>query len=279
MERAALRQKQINRKRVKLLHRYPELWRRMIAEWQSDSESDCAWLLYSANYLLRTGDVRWAIDPATLKNRVALAPEAPAARDLRPISFILLTHSHADHLDLNLLRSLRELPIWWVIPPDLVQTVHTQAGIPKERLVVPELLQPLEFDGVRLTPFEGLHVKVPEVSYLVEFKSKRWLFPGDTRLYDYSRLPLFGKLDGVFAHLWLGKARALEDRPALLDPFCQFFLGFAAPRIVVTHLEEMGRTAEDYWDRRHFRVVQQWFRQNRPGIHIESARIGDRVSL
>jgi hypothetical protein len=57
-------------------------------------------------------------------------------------------------------------------------------------------LEPIEIAGIKITPFPGLHweklehqVKeninplksVPATGYLVEFKNKRWLFPGDTR--------------------------------------------------------------------------------------------------
>jgi hypothetical protein len=251
----------------------------MIAEWNSNGGDDCAWLMYAANYLLRTGGARWAIDPVTLNNRVALAPTMQTARDLERLSFILLTHFHADHLDLNLLHDLCGLPIRWVIPEALVPTVLSNTGLSKAQLLVPEVLQPFELDGVKITPFEGLHAKVPEMSYLVEFKDKRWLFPGDIRTYDLSRLPSFGALDGLFAHLWLGKGCALEDKPAMLAPFCNFTLGLKPPRIVVTHLEELGRTAEDYWDRRHFQMVRKWFQQHRPGIRVECARMGERITF
>ena len=61
-----------------------------------------------------------------------------------------------------------------------------------------------------LTPFDGLHIHgehgVPAMGYLAEFSKKRWLFPGDTREFDFSKLPDFGELDDVIGHLWLGKA-------------------------------------------------------------------------
>ncbi len=86
-------------------------------------------------------------------------------------------------------------------------------------------------------------------------------------------------MDGVFAHLWLGKARALVKKPALLDPFCRYFLDFKPRRIVVTHLEELGRLAEDYWDREHFRMVEKWFQERAPHILVECKLMGERISL
>ena len=92
---------------------------------------------------------------------------------------------------------------------------------------------------------------VPATGYLVEFQNKRWLFPGDTRTYDASQLPSFGPVDGLFAHLWLGRGCALMDEPPLLDAFCQFCLDLQPRRIILTHLNEFGRDADDFWDEEH----------------------------
>ena len=51
-----------------------------------------------------------------------------------------------------------------------------------------------------------------------------------------------------FAHLWLGRHCAQKDEPPLLDDFCRFFVAFDPGRIVIAHLEELGRKADDYWD-------------------------------
>ena len=42
------------------------------------------------------------------------------AQDLKALSFVLLTHQHADHLDLDLIRELKHLPIIWVIPESIL---------------------------------------------------------------------------------------------------------------------------------------------------------------
>jgi len=111
MEHFTARQQRIALRRAKAIARYPTLWSHMIAEWRGPGNEDRAWLMYSANYLLRAGNVHWAIDPLTLKHRLPQAPEMDVAHDLRGLSFVLLTHNHADHLDFSLLRALRHLPI------------------------------------------------------------------------------------------------------------------------------------------------------------------------
>lgn len=265
-------------------------WEQMTDEWAADDPQDRVWLMYSANFLLRTGGVRWAVDPFTLSARLPQAPRVNAAQSLRRLCFVLLTHRHADHLDLALIHQLREAPIRWVVPDFLVATV-VSVGIPLSRLIVPEMLEAIEIDGVTITPFPGLHWEygpsgageplrgVPAVGYLAEFQHTRWLFPGDTRCYDSARLPNFGPVDGVFAHLWLGRGAALLDRPPLLDAFCRFFLSFQPGRIVVTHLNEVGRAPEDYWDARHYALAQEQFRLVAPDLPVSAGFPGGSVAM
>ena len=148
-------------------------------------------------------------------------------RDLDRLQLIVLSHAHNDHLDQNLISALQGLPLRWVIPEFMLDTVMKAASIPSERIIVPKPGSRICIEGLTLTPFEGLHIReqngIPEMGYLAEFGGYRWLFPGDTRLFDNSRLPDFGRLDGVFAHLWLGKAGAQIDPPPMLDEFCDVF--------------------------------------------------------
>src|SRR5512146_2738091 len=106
----------------------------MVAEWNQPGATDGAWLMYSANYLLRTGGVRWAIDPLRLERRLPGAPAQDYARDLAGLSFVVLTHRHSDHLDIPLLRSLRHLPLSWIIPRSIRRHVMDQCGIPAARI-------------------------------------------------------------------------------------------------------------------------------------------------
>jgi L-ascorbate metabolism protein UlaG (beta-lactamase superfamily) len=217
--------------------------------------------MYSANYLFCTGHVRWAIDPMTLKHRLPQAPEMDIAHDLDGLSFVLLTHEHADHLDLGMVRALRALPILWVVPEPLLAMVEP-TGLSREKIIVPRSMRPLEIEGIKVVPMDGPHWEadpsqpgglrgVPAIAYLVEFNGKRWLFPSDTRTYDAAQLPSFGPVDGMFAHLWLGRGCALLDAPPLLDAFRQFFVALQPRCIILTHLEEFGRDADDYWDSSH----------------------------
>src|SRR5512141_2107421 len=74
--------------------RFPSLWVRMTRSWNAPEGPDRLWLMYSANYLLRTGGLRWAIDPVRLAHRLRGAPEPEAAHDLVDLSLVVLTHRH-----------------------------------------------------------------------------------------------------------------------------------------------------------------------------------------
>jgi L-ascorbate metabolism protein UlaG (beta-lactamase superfamily) len=289
MDSLTRKQAEIESRKVTLVARYPSLWRRMISEWQRPEKSDRAWLLYSANYLFRTAGIRWAIDPMTLHWRLPAAPQVDYARDLRNLSFILLTHNHADHLDLDLVNALRTLPILWVIPEFLFREV-AETGLSRAKIIVPKSMEPIELEGIRITPFDGLHWEadpsqpdgrrgVPATGYLVEFSGKRWLFPGDTRTYDASKLPFFGPVDGLFAHLWLGRGCALKKKPPLLEAFCSFYRDLEPKRIIVTHLEEFGRAPDEIWNDAHFQLVKRRILERAPDMVIESACHGKKVDL
>ncbi len=262
---------------------YSAAWEKMIGEWKSTEAGEYAWLTYSANYLLHTAGVRWALDPVALSSRFPTMKSPDYAGDLGSLQVIVLSHVHNDHLDLDLISALKELPLLWVIPEFMIDLVIKNAAIPSRRIISPKPGSRINIKGLTLTPFEGLHIHdqggVPEMGYLAEFSGYRWLFPGDTRQYDASQLPEFGRLDGVFAHLWLGKAGAWKDPPPLINEFCHFFSAFASKRLVITHLNEYGRDEKDIWGENHFHSVVQEFKKSAPSLQIEMGLTGNRINL
>jgi L-ascorbate metabolism protein UlaG (beta-lactamase superfamily) len=290
MNQFAEKQARINRRRDEIVARYPDIWKKLIVEWNSPGPEDRAWLMYSANYLFRTQGIRWAMDPVALNSRLPKAPVMDVARDLKDIDFILLTHNHGDHLDFDLLRTLRHLPIWWVIPEAILPLVRREIGLPAKQILVPKPLQPIDLHGLCITPFDGLHWEhsldypggsrgVLATGYLVELVSKRWLFLGDTRTYDPAALPDFGPVDVLFAHLWLGRSAALQFHPPLLEDFCRFYLALQPRCIILTHLEEWGRQVLDFWDLEHAKQVISVLKKHDPFLPIEVACTGDEILL
>lgn len=69
------------------------------------------------------------------------------------------------------------------------------------------------------------------------------------------------------------------DDPPLLDAFIRFCLDLNPKRVVLTHLEEFGRDADDYWDGEHVRKMSSKFVEKRSDISISYSLIGDQVAL
>lgn len=276
----------LERAKRQALVRFPSLWRNLLQEWNAPDRTDRLCLMYSASYLLCTAGLRWALDPVRLSHRLPGASQMDWAADLKDLSLVALTHRHEDHLDLDLIHSLRKLSLTWLVPEPLLQQVEA-AGIPSSRIIVPQILEPVSFSGLQLTPFNGLHWKrrgaelegVPALGYLAEFGGKRWLFPGDTRDYDPGKLPDFGELDGLVMPLWLGGGCAEMDAPPLLEAFLAFCLALRPRRILLTHLNEFGRGPTDLWGIHHARMVCRAFNRLDPSLVVRPAWMGEGVRL
>lgn len=270
-------------KRLDAAAKYPGVWKHVIDEWNSELRGNLAWLTYSANYLLLTEGVRWAIDPFSMSTRIRGIPQPDFLHDLQKLELVVLTHAHNDHLDLELIRSIALLPIQWVVPVDMVDLLLAKTSLTRKRMIIPSPGKEIEFRGLSLRPFDSLHFHkhggVKETGYLAFFGGQSWLFPGDIRDFDAARLPNFDRVNGVFAHLWLGKACALLPEPPFLTEFCQFFTSFTPQRVVITHLNEYGRDETELWTESHFEIVKQRFTEITPQINIEKALMGSKVSL
>ena len=273
----------LQQKRQEAINSYPGVWNKVIDEWNRGDVGNSAWLTYAANYLLLTNGVRWAIDPYSMSTRIRGIPQPDFLHDLQKLELVVLTHAHNDHLDLELIRAIAPLPIQWVVPADMVDLLLAKTSLTRKRMIIPSLGKEIEFRGLSLLPFESLQFHkdggVKETGYLALFGGRSWLLPGDIRDFDTARLPNFGRVNGVFAHLWLGKACALLPEPPFLDDYCRFFASFEPQRVVVAHLYEYGRDETELWTESHFEIVRQRFYEIAPQIHVEMALMGSRVSL
>lgn len=282
-DQVAARRQQIHRELEQAEADYPDLWSRVTQAWRNSESGQYAWLTYAANYLFSIDGFKWALDPFAMSSRISGMPSPGYRRDLAPLSLIVLTHEHNDHLDMSLIAEMAQTKARWVIPSYLLEKIETIASIPHERLTIPRPGEEIVAGPLRVLPFDSLHMHgdhgVPETGYLVTFGDQRWLFPGDIRTYEYDRLPSFGRLTGVAAHLWLGKARALEVEPPLSADFCDFYTRFDTERLLISHLNEFGRDEYDLWNESHFDLVKKMIQDRNPNMRVEKALMGDRVDL
>lgn len=270
-------------KLAKAKYDYPTIWKEIIQDWKQSTNSDAAWLTYAANYLLITGGIRWAVDPFSMSTRVKGIAEPDYATDLGSLDFVLLTHAHSDHLDLNLIRALAQRPIKWIVPQHMLEKVVSETGIRKENIIIPTNGESIHIRNISITPFESLHFHalggIDETGYLTEFNGKRWLFPGDIRKFEIDKLPTFKKLDGVFAHLWMGKGKAKDTRPKYINEFVNFHASLAPTKLIITHLDEFGRAEDELWDESHYILVSKEFHSVAPTMAVKMAKMGMKVIL
>lgn len=262
---------------------YPALWKKVTAEWGAEIKYDRAWLTYAANYLLHTAGVHWALDPYSFSSRVDGIPQPNYAHDLQQAELIVLTHAHKDHLDMELIRAVCHLPIQWVIPEPMQSLVFQKTPLKRDQVITPVNGVPITINGLTLTPFDSLHYHelggIAETGYLAEFDGKRWLFPADVRDFTVKKLPTFASLDGIFAHLWLGKAKALAKHPPYLESFCDFFTTLAPSKLVIAHLNEFGRPENELWNESHFALVAEKIKTRNPNVDIQMALMGMNIPL
>lgn len=288
MDLFAKKQREISINRQTLLDAYPQTWSRIMSEWRQPGLENQVWLTYSANYLFQTGGLRWALDPLTPYSRLGLALPPGLAAGLQNLQFVLLSHRHADHLDAPLIAALRDYPIQWVIPEFLQGEVIQRSGLSRQKIMTPRPGEELTICGLQVLPFTGNHWEtlpdgsrkgVPAMGYRIKFSNQVWLFPGDTRTYDPACLPEFEQVDGVFAHLWLGRAAALLESPPLLEDFCRFQLALQPKRIILTHMHEVGRDAAEYWNERHVNLVIERLLAIQGGVQVTAACSGQGLNL
>lgn len=282
----------IEDRRTRASQEYPALYNRVIEQWKQEGE-DAFWLIYSANYLFRCGVVRWAVDPVTLSSRIPadfpLHPEV----DFEKSDFIVLTHRHSDHLDKKLLKAISDINIPWVVPDFLLDEIQKIVHLPDHRIIVPIPGKQLVISGIKILALEGFHWEktgdmhaagtslhgVPAYSYLFEAHNKKWFIPGDTRTYDPKLIPQMGHLDGLIAHVWLGRKGALKDPPPLLDQFCNYFKRFKSSKIVLTHLDEWGRAESDLWTSDHAKMITNQIEQGSDQATVITAVTGDQILM
>lgn len=216
------------------------------------------WLMGASNYIFSTGGVRWAVDPMFQTPRdhssLHLLGEERARALLRTMRFVLLTHSHADHFDPDVMRLCPDVE--WIVPEFLAPM--TPEGCRKTVIGAHDVI---ERDGIVIRAFPSFHYDagtdrgVPESGYLVEAGECRILMPADVR--DYSRrLPDMGRVTHLFMHVWLGRGNALSypcgDYP---DQLASFALSVHPEKIYLAHLMEAERAPEELWTYAHGGLV------------------------
>ncbi len=251
-------------KRQKLVSAYPILWNKMIREWRAPRTDDAVWLMYSANYLFNTGGKKWAVDPVLLSNRIPESQVLDVNQDLADLDFIILSHAHRDHTDVELWIQLERSRCHWIVPEHMVDFFTNAISIDSASYSIAVPGKEITVAGVHIVPFEAPHYEllksgernhVDSTGYFIETANASYLFPCDIRTYDPSCLEKFKDVSAVFAHVFLGRSAAAVCNPPLLNSFVDFYLSCHPKMIVLSHLYELGRDPEDCWLSSHGRLA------------------------
>jgi len=279
--------REISAKRKAIVSDYSRAWDEMIRQWRAPRANDAVWLTYSANYLFNTRGLKWAVDPVLLSNRVPEAPGDDRGGDLQDLDFILLSHAHADHVDVDLWSQLAGAHSHWIVPEYMIECFSR--SVPRDVLYSSPIPgRRLEIAGARITPFEAPHDErtaggdtrhVPSTGYWVETTGGNYLLPGDIRTYDPTCLKPFLPVSAVFAHVFLGRSAALAAHPPLAEAFVDFYRFCRPKKIVLAHLYEFGRDPEDCWISAHARMVETRCHAVDPGIEMTTPEWFQETSL
>jgi hypothetical protein len=240
----------------------------------------------ASSYLFSTGDCFWAVDPVYALDPCPAEEFEAIAAGLRELDFIVVTHCHADHLHIPLLRRLcGNGRTRLVIPSSIADQFGRLAGETAKNVSVLATGASAVFAGVTLTCHPGYHDEpgtagYPSGSFLASLPDGINLyFPGDVR--DYARrLPsTLPPIDYEFGHVWLGRGNAHHDEFPLVDAFCRFMLQCRPSVLFLTHLREVSRGPDSMWLPRHAALARARLSDLAPETVVSIPSPGDVLTL
>ncbi len=263
-------------------------WRTLLRDLRRTARRDrtVARFANSSSYLFSTGDLFWAVDPVYAIDPCPAEESEAVAAGLQDFAFIVVTHCHADHLNVPLLRRLRSNGrTRLVIPASIADQFLPLTGGAATDVTVLEVGQSACLSGVTLTCHPGYHDEpgtagYPSGSFLVSLPDGiNLFFPGDVR--DYARrLPAtLPPIDYAFGHVWLGRGNSLDDAFPLVDDFCRFMMQCRPGVLFLTHLREVSRGADSMWLPRHAALVRARLSELAPETVVSIPSPGDVLTL
>ncbi|MBQ9965052.1 MAG: MBL fold metallo-hydrolase [Clostridia bacterium] len=229
------------------------------AKQQFDEAENAVTLVGPSAYVMKFGDTRIAVDIAPNVLSLGEDEQAFLADWINGFDAYILSHAHKDHYDPAFLSKLS--PHIVTLVPDFMvsetpQAVHTTPGFERT------------FGDVTVTVFESGHkhgiAGVQEYGFSIRYRGETYVFPCDVRNFTFP-FPAFENVRYLFAHLWLGKANALNlyDNPTI-DAFCTFLKQFKFKDCYLAHLEDIHRPLNDMWSAVHVQAVTQKLPNVRP---------------
>ena len=231
-----------------------------------DASDNCFALIGHAAYVIKLSGVRIAVDCSTRILPVSDSVKSYIRDWLSEFDAIIVTHSHSDHYDRDLISSLPR-SVKKIIPDFLPLDTEGRVTVSEDSSV--------SLGNLRIRFFGGAHFfmgnGVDEYGFVIEWNGKSYVFPVDARNYSHE-YPHFDNVSCVFTHLWLGRSLATKPYEQYTDAFCRFAKSFGARKIYVAHLDEVSRNIENMWSKIHLDKIRE-------STDAAAPKIGELISL
>jgi L-ascorbate metabolism protein UlaG (beta-lactamase superfamily) len=171
---------------------------RILEEIRAHRSGVALWWVGNAGWLVKAGDQLVGID-LDLESEERISPPPISSEELASeIDVAFATHHHSDHFNAPTLARIAKKPRCTFVLPRTCLAEAASAGIPKDRIVVPEPLRAFEIKGIAVRPLHAVHgnqmftvlTREPDFvdsiahncGYLLTIGGRRFFWPGDSVL-------------------------------------------------------------------------------------------------
>ena len=171
---------------------------RILDEVRSPGSGITLWWVGNTGWLVKSGDLVVGIDLDLDSNERVQPPPVSAEELAGEIDVAFATHHHGDHFNVPTLAKIAAKPRCSFVLPRTCLAGAAAAGIPRDRIVVPEPLVPFEVEGVSVRPLHAIHGNqmftvltrepdfvdsiVRNCGYLMKLGGRTFFWPGDSVL-------------------------------------------------------------------------------------------------
>jgi hypothetical protein len=266
---------------------FADQWDSVFKALATSHSTDTMWLAGSSSYVFSIDGIKFAVDLQIRRKKDLEILSPRLQNDLAPLSFVLITHPHDDHLNPAFIRTVKDLPIRWFLPAGIGDKLIEASEIPKDRLILLKSGDVIEEGNLKIRAFYSPHVEAdskvafPQLGYEITSPKGTVLLPGDVRDYSYRSYPHFGKIDLCISHLWGGQdPKDPNTYLPMLKEFAVFSAAFQAKRYFFTHLYELGRKdRRAIWTYAHGGIAMDMLLELLPQSDAEIPRIGRAYSV
>jgi L-ascorbate metabolism protein UlaG (beta-lactamase superfamily) len=171
---------------------------RILEEIRAHRTGIALWWVGNAGWLVKAGETLVGID-LDLESQERISPPPISSEELAgEIDVAFATHHHSDHFNAPTLGKVAKRPRCTFVLPQTCLAEAARAGIPKDRIVVPEPLHPFEVKGIGVRPLHAVHgnqmftvlTREPDFvdsiahncGYLLTIGGRTFFWPGDSVL-------------------------------------------------------------------------------------------------